>query len=490
MFLFKSSIKMKDLEFSSRCNSKGANLLDHASHFLMDPWLSVFSHLLSCYISTVQDELCPHYKLIDYYFLGPLYIVILVVLSPVGLFGSTLWILLCTFFPQKKYIQAVVQSSRRHCVGRKDSILCKTNSFSFATANVLLAPEFVGRLNNVKETNKRGQEIAKRIAIHSGKQLFNVKIYNRTYEIAGRSNSILSEFPYVDFLCLQEVWEQSSALLLIRQLKKKFDYFLYDVGEHSLKINMCMIGSGLMFASKRPILEADFKAFTYRTKHAKYTAQGVLCVKVLLYYNGPFRHVGFVSNVHTQAFQEYDAVIPSQLTEVNAFLHMFKERCIQNCDIVDFDVICGDFNADNMSPADRDVQYHEIFNEYKDICVVRPGVDKNWAIGTELRQRMLYKPPLQNPKTFKEVLIDDSLRRLYVLDADVLVHGRNLVNQLVTPDEDGNIPHVQYGGMRRIDRIIFSKAYQVEVVGYCFSTALTNLTDHLPVCLQLKTISE
>ncbi|XP_066993236.2 sphingomyelin phosphodiesterase 5 isoform X3 [Anabrus simplex] len=278
-------------------------------------------------------------------------------------------------------------------------------------------------------------------------------------------------------------------------------------------------GSGLMFASKRPILEADFKAFTYRTKHAKYTAQGVLCVKVLLYYNGPFRHVGFVSNVHTQAFQEYDAVIPSQLTEVNAFLHMFKERCIQNCDIVDFDVICGDFNADNMSPADRDVQYHEIFNEYKDICVVRPGVDKNWAIGTELRQRMLYKPPLQNPKTFKEVLIDDSLRRLYVLDADVLrstgnvnrslgwsfghlntdnsisrkeivVHGRNLVNQLVTPDEDGNIPHVQYGGMRRIDRIIFSKAYQVEVVGYCFSTALTNLTDHLPVCLQLKTISE
>jgi hypothetical protein len=68
-----------------------------------------------------------------------------------------------------------------------------------------------------------------------------------------------------------------------------------------------------------------------------------------------------------------------------------------------------------------DVQQHLLFEEYQDVCVLKIGQDMDWAIGTELRQCMLYQPDIMEPDSFREILVDDSLRRLYVLDADVLV---------------------------------------------------------------------
>ena len=71
--------------------------------------------------------------------------------------------------------------------------------------------------------------------------------------------------------------------------------------------------------------------------------------------------------------------------------------------------------------GDVDVQQHSFFEEYQDICVAKAGEDKDWTIGTELRQCMLNQPDIMEPDDFREILVDDSLRRLYVLDADVLV---------------------------------------------------------------------
>ena len=67
------------------------------------------------------------------------------------------------------------------------------------------------------------------------------------------------------------------------------------------------------------------------------------------------------------------------------------------------------------------MQQHSFFEEYQDICVAKAGEDKDWAIGTELRQCMLNRPDIMDADEFREILVDDSLRRLYVLDADVLV---------------------------------------------------------------------
>lgn len=73
-----------------------------------------------------------------------------------------------------------------------------------------------------------------------------------------------------------------------------------------------------------------------------------------------------------------------------------------------------------------DVQQHSLFGEYQDVCVVRAGQDVDWAIGTELRQCVLYQPDIQKPANFRKILVNDSLRRLYVLDADVLVSPRGI----------------------------------------------------------------
>lgn len=67
------------------------------------------------------------------------------------------------------------------------------------------------------------------------------------------------------------------------------------------------------------------------------------------------------------------------------------------------------------------MQQHLLFEEYQDVCVAKAGQDMDWAVGTELRQCMLHHLDIMDPDNFRKILVDDSLRRLYVLDADVLV---------------------------------------------------------------------
>ncbi|KAK7870133.1 hypothetical protein R5R35_011107 [Gryllus longicercus] len=481
---------MYALEVSSRFHNKISHFVDLIAHFMMDPWLTVLSHMIACYVSTIEDLQKPQEKLIDYFLWGPLYMITLVCVFPIGIVGILLWCLLCLICDQEKctYAKVIVPADNKDSDEKPLAFTLKTNTFTFATANVLLAPEFLSRMNNLKSVYKRAYKIAKHFVDNTGKPLSNVKLFiDDTCEISSKFKSVQPKFPNIDFLCLQEVWTRSSAMILVDQLQQEFSYFLFDVGEFSPSTNYCMLGSGLMFASKRPILEADFKTFTYRVAHAQYTSQGVLCIKVLLYHEGLFRHVGFVTNLHTQAFQGKEPVIMSQLTEVNLFLNIFKKKHTQKTDIVEFDVICGDFNADNMSPADDDVQTHVLLMEYRDVCVARPGEDRHWAIGTELRQWALCDPLFEDPEQFCEALVDDCERRLYVLDADVVVHNRELVTKLVKPDADGYVPEKRYGGMRRIDRILYKRLPRTEVTGYSFVTSLGNLTDHIPVCMTLQT---
>lgn len=62
-------------------------------------------------------------------------------------------------------------------------------------------------------------------------------------------------------------------------------------------------------------------------------------------------HVGYIANMHTQAFQGSEVVLLSQLTDILIFVSLFKEKNTLSEEIIDFDIICGDFNADNMSPG-------------------------------------------------------------------------------------------------------------------------------------------
>ena len=56
------------------------------------------------------------------------------------------------------------------------------------------------------------------------------------------------------------------------------------------------------------------------------------------------------------------------------------------------------------------------------------------------------------------------------------------------PDDDGEIrENLEYGGRRRIDRILYDPSLHSKPVGYRFITSFAGQTDHVPVTMSLET---
>ena len=166
-------------------------------------------------------------------------------------------------------------------------------------------------------------------------------------------------------------------------------------------------------------------------------------------------------------------------------MSQFRKSEINTAENVVFDVICGDFNSDNMSAGDALVAGNDLFQQYTDPAMVKPGKDHLWAVGTEMRQLKLNTPEMQDPEIFRDILVDDVRRRHYILDADVVEQTFDLMVCVPKPDENGEVSYEEYGGMRRIDKILYRNgSASVEGVGYI--SALAGLTDHVPVVTTLS----
>ena len=53
-------------------------------------------------------------------------------------------------------------------------------------------------------------------------------------------SAVSSEFPDIDFLCFQEVWDRFFAAILIRKLKKRYKHFIMDVAIQSMATQLYM----------------------------------------------------------------------------------------------------------------------------------------------------------------------------------------------------------------------------------------------------------
>ena len=178
---------------------------------------------------------------------------------------------------------------------------------------------------------------------------------------------------------------------------------------------------------------------------------------------------------------------------MNTFLVLFLSTLLCRADHVSegervkFDVICGDFNIDNLSPCDKLAGQNRLFSEYSDhAAVTTPGEDQAWAVGTEMRQLTLNTPEMQNIEEFREILMDDVRRRHYIIDADVRTQTMELMSCPPSPDQEGKIKAERHGGMRRIDRILLRRD-TATLTGYAFVSALAGATDHVPVVASLST---
>lgn len=171
------------------------------------------------------------------------------------------------------------------------------HSYTVCSANVCLLPELLSRINNLPNTEKRAIQIGERIVVdhfffqNSMDTIISVprklrrNSHGHKHKDGGYYNlepghNILTHFPKLDFLCLQETWDRHYSHKLMNELHKVFPWIIYDVGRTNLFTNRFFLNSGLMIASKYEILDADFKPYTDSVSQCNFSCKGLLMVKV------------------------------------------------------------------------------------------------------------------------------------------------------------------------------------------------------------------
>ena len=165
--------------------------------------------------------------------------------------------------------------------------------------------------------------------------------------------------------------------------------------------------------------------------------------------------VGILANLHNVAYQGTEQLIAEALKQVEETMDEFRKDVVKPVETLMWEVIGGDFNCDNLSPGDRACAEHSIFRNFEDPAMVEPGKDAVWSVGTELRQLTLHTKEMRNASAFREILVDDVRRRHYVLDADVKEQTFELMTSEPSTDETGEVVAEEWGGQRRIDKLLF-----------------------------------
>ncbi|XP_045614422.1 sphingomyelin phosphodiesterase 5 isoform X2 [Procambarus clarkii] len=455
--------------------------LDTLTCILMTPFQQLISLSLSCYCFTNFDKSSLSIVIVRYAVLGPILFLLTLCTAPFAAVGYIMWVLINLF----TNIQPFYYVSPKNQNPRQES-QCPSR-FTICSANVILSPEIFVRINKNRNVYWRVFEVARRLLCQD--PLLNQKQNLQTP--VNREAIVESKLPDVDVFILQEVFERVIGVTLIKQLKQKYPFIIYDVGRHCMETNYFCLGSGLFLASRYPVLEACFHPFTYCTKFGKFLSYGMLLTKLdlglLKKRNEELHAVGYVANLHTQAYQGEDKVLVHQLEQTRLWMNTFIQTTHNTrTEIVVFAIIGGDFNCDNLSPGDVGTQNLPLWDEYEDPCRESAGNDKPWTIGTELRQCLIHHSIAQNPESFRKILLDDIQRRHYILDADVKEQAPDLMWIAPKADSSGRVRAVREGGRRRIDYLIARHNDEATPSAFWFCSVMAGLSDHIPIALMVE----
>ncbi|XP_037623507.1 sphingomyelin phosphodiesterase 3 [Sebastes umbrosus] len=297
----------------------------------------------------------------------------------------------------------------------------------------------------------------------------------------------------LDFLALQEVFDHGSTTRLRRQLHRYFPYVLSDVGRYGWK-GCCsrfkFLNSGLMLASRYPILDARYECYPNGRGEDALAAKGALFAKVHVgTSHQEQRVVGYLTCTHLHAIEGDASVRCEQLDLLLQWGAEFRQSTSQPPegekvleDLVAFDVILGDLNFDNCSSEDKLEQQHALFTQYKDPCRLGPGEDKPWALGTLLDPSGLYDDEVSSPESLQKVMENEEGRKEY------LVFPPSKSQCPASSQKGRKIP--LKGNGRRIDYMLYSdeglqQDWKLDIEEFSFVTQLAGLTDHLSVAMRL-----
>ncbi|XP_062317240.1 sphingomyelin phosphodiesterase 3 [Osmerus eperlanus] len=305
----------------------------------------------------------------------------------------------------------------------------------------------------------------------------------------GFDHEISAFFPAnLDFLCLQEVFDHTSTSRLRSQLHRYFPFVLSDVGSYGWR-HCCshfkFLNSGLLLASRYPILDAHYECYPNGRGEDALAAKGVLFAKVQVgTSHQEQRVVGYLTCTHLHAIEGDAAVRCEQLDLLLEWGEEFRKATSRPSDEkedqVAFDVVLGDLNFDNCSSEDKLEQQHALFTQYKDPCRQGPGEDKPWALGTLLDPIGLYDEEVSSPESLQKVMENEEGRKEYL----VFPPSKNQC-----PSQKGRKIPLKGNG-RRIDYILYKEDspqqdWKVDIEEFSFISQLAGLTDHLSVAMRL-----
>lgn len=369
---------------------------------------------------------------------GLVFTAVLLLSLPIAVLGLLLWL--------------PVQAARRPFAYQRTAgtapaepwDLQQRRTFTFVSANVCLLPNGLAKINNLGQTPQRAAYIARHLApassdpsdtstglveprdggadgyggtLHTaGSMMVEVPVPHEPVPDDPVLNEpvppepvppVLSERfpPDADIVCLQEVFDAGADTILRRRLGGTFPHVVSEVGARGLRGGrLRLLGSGLLLASRYPLLAADYHAFPNGAREDALAAKGLLmaqvsrvpiavtagqsgCGVLLLRVPRPHRcwwarrggagswatsaapifrrplvSAGVVGNPHPAPTTVLvtpwpvspaadTAIREDQLTLALGWLQQFREEQEQHGDVVAFDVFCGDLNFDNGSPG-------------------------------------------------------------------------------------------------------------------------------------------
>ena len=298
------------LKYKPRFHSSVGRFLDLLSYILTFPWILTTSLAISTFIPLSPDQRTVKRSLADKALLGPALLLLSLTLLPLAISGFLLWIIICTLLHSDPFSSVDFQDGvERDLEG----------NFSFCTMNVLLGQEAIGKFNNCSFVFGRIPKIAAAIRSQDSRPVLNM--IQGSGEKVSKRETVLSQFPRLDFICFQEVFDRLHALALISMLRQEYRHFVFDITDSSLKSNYFCLNSGLMVASRFPILKVSFHPFSWKNSAwQRCISYGVVICKLDL--GG--QNVGILANLHTMAYEDKDPLIDAALTEVRQAMDLFR----------------------------------------------------------------------------------------------------------------------------------------------------------------------
>lgn len=247
------------------------------SRVLLFPAYWSLDRLLGCWAPNVRCSSLWWFKLVA----GSGVLLPLVVVSlPMALVGLVLWLPLqvwrrpfcyqpppaCWVWPQPWHPLA----ERRRC-------------FVFLTANLCLFPHGLAQFNNLRHSQQRAEAIGATLLDSFRPSQYEVTECSQPPPRVP-SGVLKATLPMgLDFVCLQEVFDLRAARRLVRVLVPNLGPVLYDVGTFGLVAGpyIKILGSGLLLASRYPLLRATFHCFPNARREDAMASKGLLSVQVL-----------------------------------------------------------------------------------------------------------------------------------------------------------------------------------------------------------------